>query len=270
MKLAREIRVFGIDATERLNALNTWAGVPGIPGRQPFWVLRGVVRGAVDPRTGFLCDIKEVDRWLRERVVPRLASEANRGAERTLQRAFGEACGETGARWEASALAWWLSPYLWLDVHAESTEMVSVTQSFEFSAAHRLAGPGFSDAENLRVFGKCSNPNGHGHNYVLEVTVRGVPDARTGTVVDLLELQRAVRERVVEPFDHRNLNLECAEFAALNPSVEHIAVVIWRRLEGHLGRARLSRIRVWETPKTYAEYEGEPLAGDHVPFVDEG
>src|SRR3990172_6552708 len=101
--------------------------------------------------------------------------------------------------------------------------MIHLTQAFEFAAAHRLSCEGLSDAENQRLFGKCSNPHGHGHNYLLEVTVAGPADDRTGTLVDLARLDRTVRERIIDPFDHKNLNLECPDFARLNPTVENIA-----------------------------------------------
>ena len=134
--------------------------------------------------------------------------------------------------------------------------MMRLTQSFEFSAAHRLFCAELSDAENRRLFGKCSNPNGHGHNYVLEVTVCGTHGSDKGTVTDIGHIDRVVLERVIEPFDHKNLNLECPEFAQLNPSVENIARVIWDRLNGAFTGCRLASVRVWETPKTCAEYTG--------------
>jgi 6-pyruvoyltetrahydropterin/6-carboxytetrahydropterin synthase len=132
--------------------------------------------------------------------------------------------------------------------------MVQLTRSFEFSAAHRLYCANLSDEENHRLFGKCSNPHGHGHNYVVEVTVGGTPDAVSGTIVDMPAFDRTVQETVIVPFDHKNLNVECPEFSDLNPSVENIARVIFQRLESALDRGTLLNIRVWETPKTYADY----------------
>ena len=134
--------------------------------------------------------------------------------------------------------------------------MVELTQAFEFAASHRLYVPSWSDDENRKMFGKCANPNGHGHNYVVEVTVGGRPLEEAGTVTDVMHVQRVVKERVIEPFDHKHLNLDCADFASLNPTVENVAKVIWRRLEGSFERCRLTRVRIWETPKAYAEYDG--------------
>ena len=149
-----------------------------------------------------------------------------------------------------------VSPYMSYTVHDEEPDMINLTQSFEFSAAHRLHCEHLSDEENIRTFGKCSNPNGHGHNYQVEVSVKGPVDGRSGTVVDLPALQQTVNECVIERFDHKHLNRDCEEFAALNPSVENIARVIWDLLADRFAPAKLAMVRVWETPKTYAEYRG--------------
>ena len=138
--------------------------------------------------------------------------------------------------------------------------MVTVTQSFEFSAAHRLYCKHFSDEENRRVFGKCANPTGHGHNYVVEVGVAVSPDTtnvRADALPPIDEIERVVKERVINPFDHKHLNIDCEEFAELNPSVENITRVIWSKLEQAFAPARLACVRLYETPKTWAEYCGE-------------
>ena len=135
--------------------------------------------------------------------------------------------------------------------------MVVFTQSFEFAAAHRLHVPGLSDEENRRNFGKCANPSGHGHNYVVEVSVTGTPDPARGALVDPPVFERTVRERVIDRFDHKHLNTDCPEFAERNPTVENLAQVIWELLADAFEGCQLSCIRVWETPRTYAEYRGE-------------
>lgn len=128
--------------------------------------------------------------------------------------------------------------------------MTLLTQSFEFSASHRLHCPGLTNEENHRLFGKCSNPHGHGHNYILEVTTKTGPES-TGSTLRILD--RIVRAEVIERFDHKNLNVECEEFAELNPTVENIAQVIFNRLAFCPGSPGLCSVRVWETAKTYAE-----------------
>lgn len=133
--------------------------------------------------------------------------------------------------------------------------MVEVTQTFEFSASHRLHVPALSEEDNLRTFGRCNNPAGHGHNYRLEVTVAGAVSEKTGRVVSLPEFEAVVKREVIDRFDHKHLNSDTEEFAALNPSVENMARTIWGLLAGKVAPARLRRVRVWETAKTYAEYE---------------
>ena len=107
------------------------------------------------------------------------------------------------------------------------------------------------------MFGKCNNPNGHGHNYVVEVTISGELDGRTGAVLPLPRFEQIVSERVISLLDHKHLNLEVREFREVNPSVENIARVVWEMLVDHLVPARLHSVRVWETPKTWAEHRGE-------------
>ena len=140
--------------------------------------------------------------------------------------------------------------------------MVYLTRKAEFSASHYYHNPQFSAEENQRIFGKCNNPNGHGHNYTLEVTVAGDPDPVTGFVVDLKWLKDVMEREVLAAWDHRHLNLEAPEFAAskLIPTTENLAIAAWNRLEPSVtaaGGARLSRVRIYETPEIFAEYRGE-------------
>src|SRR5689334_17062014 len=135
--------------------------------------------------------------------------------------------------------------------------MVYLTRKCEFSASHYYYNPAFTAEENQRVFGKCANLNGHGHNYTLEVTVKGEVDARTGFVVDLKDLKDAMEREVVSAMDHRHLNKEVPEFAKLIPTTENLAVVIWKRLEPALRVAKLHRVRVYEADDLFADFYGE-------------
>lgn len=134
---------------------------------------------------------------------------------------------------------------------------VVVTRRTHFNAAHRLHNPQWSDEENLRVFGPCANPNFHGHNYDLDVSVIGEPDPSTGYVLDIKTLKDVVEARVLSRFDHRNLNLDVPEFRELNPTAENIVLVCWRLLEPAIPRGRLYRLVLWETERNLAEYSGE-------------
>lgn len=135
--------------------------------------------------------------------------------------------------------------------------MVFLTRKAEFSASHYYHNPEFTPEENRRVFGKCNNPNGHGHNYTLEVTVRGQVDSRSGFVVDLKELKEIMNREVIEALDHRFLNKEVPEFAKAIPTTENLAISIWQRLKPKLKLAELHRIRVYETPDLFVDYYGE-------------
>ena len=139
--------------------------------------------------------------------------------------------------------------------------MVFLTRRATFSAAHYYWNDAWTPEKNERVFGRCSNKNGHGHNYTLEVTLAGEPDAVTGFVVDLKWLKDVIEREVLAAYDHRHLNLETPEFAKTVPTTENIAIESWKRLEPAVtrgGGARLNRVRVYETPEIFAEYRGEP------------
>jgi 6-pyruvoyltetrahydropterin/6-carboxytetrahydropterin synthase len=133
---------------------------------------------------------------------------------------------------------------------------LSLTRRYRFAASHRLHNPGFSPEENLRLYGKCSNPYGHGHNYVVDVTIGGPVDAETGMVANLGELDPFVEREVVEAFDHKFLNEEVAEFRGAVPTTENVCREIFRRLK-HFPSARLERVRIEETSKNSFEFTGE-------------
>ncbi|HKB84975.1 MAG TPA: 6-carboxytetrahydropterin synthase [Ignavibacteriaceae bacterium] len=135
--------------------------------------------------------------------------------------------------------------------------MVYVKRRETFSAAHRLYNPSYSDEMNLQIFGKCSNPNWHGHNYVLEVTVAGEPDPATGFVIDLKILKNIINENVLQKVDHKNLNTETDFMKGIIPSAENIAKAIFNELKGRLPSGKLYSIKLFETEKNIVEYRGE-------------
>jgi len=143
--------------------------------------------------------------------------------------------------------------------------MISLTRRATFSASHYYWNPAWTTEKNEQVFGRCANRNGHGHNYTLEVTVEGEPDADTGFVVDLKWLRDVIEREVLAAWDHRHLNLEVPEFIATEttaviPTTENLAIAAWKRLEPTVlgaGGARLSRVRVYETPEIFAEFRGK-------------
>lgn len=133
---------------------------------------------------------------------------------------------------------------------------ISAFRKAHFNAAHRLHNPSWTEEKNREMFGLCNNPYFHGHNYELEVKVTGEIDPDTGYLIDLKYLSDLIRDEVEARFDHKNLNLEVAEFAQLNPTAENICVVIWRILKSKLDERYALCVRLYETPRNYVEYEG--------------
>jgi 6-pyruvoyltetrahydropterin/6-carboxytetrahydropterin synthase len=131
---------------------------------------------------------------------------------------------------------------------------VKVTRKEHFNAAHRLFNREWSDEKNMVVFGKCANPNYHGHNYELLVSLTGEPDERTGYVYDLKELSDIIRENVIRKFDHRNLNLDTEYFRETNPTAENIAIAIWQILREKIESRFELKITLYETERNFVEY----------------
>ncbi len=240
---------------------NSWAGWPSAVGLVPYLRLRATVAGDPDPRTGYVCNIAVIDDLLRRHAIPHAAESLRRHgwrlpAERLLRDVWDAVLPHVPAHAPLVRLELLATPFLRFAIEREKPDMVLLTQQFEFSAAHRLHSPALSEAENQATFGKCNNPHGHGHNYLVEVTVAGVPDAKTGAVLPLPRFEAIVRERAIDHLDHTQLNQDTLEFRDLNPTVENIARAIWEMLADQLAPACLHSVRVFETPKTWAEYAG--------------
>lgn len=135
--------------------------------------------------------------------------------------------------------------------------MVYVTRKSHFCASHRLYNPAWGDDENSRVFGKCNNPNGHGHNYDLEVTVVGEPPAATGMVIDLKDLAAIVEREIVDRVDHKNLNLDVDFLRGVIPTAENMAIAFWKILAPKISGGRLYAIKLYESSNNLVEYRGE-------------
>lgn len=141
----------------------------------------------------------------------------------------------------------------------DAGEKLTLSRTYEFAAAHRLHDPALTEQENLDLFGKCNNPAGHGHNYLVEVTVSGAPDAESGMMLDLEALDAVVDREVVERYDHRNLNVDLPEFQGVNPTSEVVALEIFRRLDGQVP-GKLERVRLHETARSVFEVTADDLS----------
>lgn len=241
------------------------------PWASPFnhghnYALEVTAEGRVDPATGMVVNIKRIDDLLQERVVGRfdqksINDEVPEFADRApslenLLLHFRHALAELTPEAGLVTLKLEETPLLYGEWSRHEESMITLTRVYEFAASHRLHSDALSHEENLREFGKCNNPAGHGHNYLLEVTVAGEPDPVTGMLVSLDALDAAVNERVVDRYDHRNLNDDVPELAGKNPTSEVVALEIFRLLEGALP-ARLTRVRLHETARNIFEVRAD-------------
>lgn len=135
--------------------------------------------------------------------------------------------------------------------------MLYVTRQVKFCAGHRLFNPALSDEENELLFDKCNNPNGHGHNYILEVTLSGDINPITGYVYDLKKLKKIIYEEVVDKVDHKNLNTDVDFLKGLNPTVENLAIAVWNLLNNKFDEAKLYKVKIFETDTSFVEYFGD-------------
>lgn len=227
--------------------------------------VRVTVKGRVDPGTGMVVNIMTLDALMKKRIDEQLDHHHTNLEVEKLKNLWPTL--ET------------LGPFVWNEMaphlsgcelhevqvfenedfylNYQGGDMVHLTRVYRFSAAHRLHNPKLSDEENRELFGKCNNLHGHGHNYELEVTVCGEPDERTNCLLDIGAMDAAVEERIMRPFDHVHLNLDTDLFRETNPSSENIVKAFWSILEDAFPPARLHRLRLWETSKSYFDYYGE-------------
>lgn len=252
VELTRTVRC-SIGASEEAGS-NTFAGAPSLLGLGAHYELDITVRGDPDPTTGYLLDIKTIDRAVRDAAVPaiRRAFESKAPPVPTLISLFEPLRQALPAG--LARVRWHLSPYHSLAMSADDRSTVLLKERFEFAASHRLHVPDLSPERNRELFGKCNNPNGHGHNYIVEPCVA----ISAGAAFSLPDLERLTRAAILDRFDHAYLNVDTAEFGpgGLNPSVENIAKVCFEHLaEAMAGTdATLRSLTLWETDRTCATY----------------
>ena len=257
-RLTREVRFAVNDAPDpqlRDKPANSHGGFPSLTGFGAFLAARVTLQGELNPTSSYLVNIKEVDGLVRE-YLPDVNCLIREGATPAEVALFLHRMCHESWRERFASVEVLLTPFLAVSAHRAEVPMVRLSQKFEFSASHRLFNADLSDDENCRIFGKCSNPNGHGHNYELQVTLAGERDRVDRVLKNLPDFERIVSATVIDRLDHKNLNLDVPEFADLIPSVENIARVIYRLLAPKFGDAgaKLAAVTVWETPKTWCEY----------------
>ncbi len=266
VQLSRELRVCLVDEPNAYQeiAKNSWSGWPARFAFVPFVNIRITVDGPLDPTTHFLCNVKDLDRVLRESLKT-LAEERLQTHEKISQLSPPSLLShiwrivdpEIPAPCSLAKLELKPTQLLKIWIMRHNQQMLSITQQFEFSAAHRLHNPELSESENKELFGKCNNPNGHGHNYLVEITVEKVnedPHGDDGQFV-LAEFQSIVKRAVIDRFDHKHLDVDLDDFKNCRSTVENIAKRVWELLDIEFNDVlKLQNVRIYETPKTWADY----------------
>lgn len=257
--LRRTVR-FAINPDQRAGdrGANSFAGSPAARGLARHYEIDATCRGPLDPVLGYVIDIKDIDQAVRDAALPLIAqADPESDPARLLPDLFQAVAARLST--PLRALRWWLTPYYSVEMCADAPARASIRQRFDFAASHRLHVPALSDEENRRRFGKCNHPSGHGHNYRLEPCVEVALNA--GPALTLDQLERLTIDAVIQRFDHKNLNIDTAEFAdgrGLNPTVENIARVCFDLLAPAIAAAspsaRLRSVTVWETDRTSCTY----------------
>jgi 6-pyruvoyltetrahydropterin/6-carboxytetrahydropterin synthase len=272
VRLARQVR-FSINPFRDQDAdgANAYASRPAGEGLALFLELTIELVGPVASDTGFVVNVTDMDRIARQFAVPVFARGIRQpyrrgcpiGLDRIVQmlrQCASELAGRFGAA-EVDRLILNLNPYRKLTMDAKEPHVLHFSEKFEFAAMHKLWNDAFSDERNFEVFGKCAHPTGHGHNYVVDVSVSVAVDAadfETG------RFQQTVETELISLLDHKNLNADLDDFREAIPTVENLATFAWRRLVGKFDPARLHSVTIWESDRTYCTCTG-PEGSDWAP-----
>ena len=262
-RLVRKVR-FSVDPFTDNSSLgaNSYASRPCAQGVALFFELTVGLVGEAKENTGFVLNVKDVDDAVREFAVPifdQYISGRYKLAESItipeLAALLAGACANlkdkfTGARLIDLSLA--LDPYRKIAFDCEDFKMFYYSEKFEFAAMHKLWNDKLTEEQNFAAFGKCANPNGHGHNYILEITVK----AATDTDIQVGKLEQTVNDYFIELLDHKNINADVKELAGINPTIENIAAFAWDKLADKFDSAKLHSVSVAESDRTYCTYYG--------------
>ena len=276
-KLARWVR-FSINPflSKQIQGSNPFASKPAGEGLSLFLELSVELAGDVEPATGFIVNVTDIDQNVLQFVVPIFTERIKADFQKAkhiglsslaeLLRSAWEQLADKFATARLSKLSLKLNPFKEVAMDSQESKMIYFSEKFEFAATHKLWNDEFSEQQNIKVFGKCANPTGHGHNYVLEVTIKKPLDqarlwrGQDGSIAEnnfcIGDFEKIVDEEFIKPVDHKNLNVDTAEFSRTNPTVENIAAFAWKKLSGKFGNATLHCVTVWETDRTYCSYYG--------------
>ncbi len=263
--LVRQVR-FSINPflEEQTEGFNSYSAKPAGEGLAIFLAIEAELEGPIDPNTGFVVNVVDIDKVVWKYVVPvfveRLQKNFQNREHIQLKRMWEllvAASGMLTDKFAPAKLTWLrlaLNPVRKLAISSEDSQMLYFSEKFDFAASHMLWNDKFSNDKNFDLFGKCANPAGHGHNYIVEVTVKK-PGGDEELKIGLFE--KIVHDAFIKIVDHKNLNEDVAEFGSLNPTVENIAAFAWKSLVGKFELSQLDSITVWENERTFCRYTGQ-------------
>lgn len=264
-KTARQVR-FSINPflPSDSDGFNSFASRPAGEGLSLFFELLVEVAGDIEPATGFVVNVTDIDKTVRRFVVPlfagRIRKDFHQGRHigfcriaELLKTVWSQLADKFGSA-NLSKLSLKLNPFRKVEIDSGDSKMFYFSERFEFAATHKLWNEQFSKRKNLEVFGNCANPTGHGHNYIIEVTIKRPVDGNDFCVGDF---EKIVDAELIKLVDHKNLNTDVDEFKKTNPTVENIAAFAWNKLADKFSEVQLHCVTVWETDKTYCSYYGQ-------------
>lgn len=261
--LSRQVR-FSLNpfSTQQVQGFNSYASKPCGEGMGLYFSLWVDLASELDRDSGFVVNVSEIDAVVRREVVPLFAKMIHETFQHrkiptfiSLVEVLKQSWAVIGDSFQPKAvtrLSLELDPFRRITIQSDEAQMFIVSEKFEFSAMHQLWNDKFDEVKNFEVFGKCANPAGHGHNYVLEVSVEKTVDSQNNGWH--CEFEKSVKEHFLDLVDHKNLNVDVAEFELLNPTVENLSFLAWQKLEKTLKNAKLCKVVVWENDRTYCSY----------------
>jgi len=262
-RLVRKVR-FSVNPFLDVQSMgaNTYCGKPCGEGLGLFFELSLALAGQAKEQTGFVLNVTDIDRAVRQYTIPVFAEYITRqykqkkhitintlaglliDAREVLRDKFDDAL--------LIELGLALNPYRKIAFDCEDMKMFYFSEKFDFAAMHKLWNEGLSEEKNFELFGKCANPNGHGHNYVVEITIKGP----AGQDIHIGDFEKTANREFIKLVDHKNLNEDVEQLAGINPTIENIAAFAWDRLNGKFGQAKLHSVTVWESDRTFCTYYG--------------
>jgi len=264
--LGRAVRFSVNPFSPEIMGSNSYASKPTCEGLGLYFELLVELSGKVEPTSGFVVNVRRIDQAVRRFVVPefagRIQKDFNRGKDITPAKIFELlefsrnklANKFDNVRLQQLSLS--VNPFRKISLQCEDRNMLYFSENFEFAAMHKLWNKDFSVQQNMEAFGKCANPTGHGHNYIIEVTVKLTDTSGRAKKEEFRmgEFERIVDKEFIELVDHKNLNADVPEFCDTNPTVENIAAFAWDKLAGKFRNTTLHKIRIWENDRTYCTY----------------